>query len=181
MLVISTPSKTGYLLRRGMSGWSCLVLLSVLHLASARSLSEQRADSQQSLQTAVGADASVEALANSQTWHLGQRDVSTGLEAAQLQTDSQALATVDEELCAESACGVVKAASCLEQDSADPNLNFVYQSTRSCGVVGYQHRCCAQTCKADVDCPAQYFCQGFNSGQKYCYKCHNCPLLDKLT
>ena len=84
--------------------------------------------------------------------------------------------TLDPSICSTTTCRLLgQSLACDKLASVlDENLNYVHHSTWSCRGIGQLQRCCAQTCKADTECPEQHFCQSFNSGQKYCYKCTDC-------
>ena len=83
--------------------------------------------------------------------------------------------THDANFCALSKCSFLGFGSCDSLASAEINLHYVYRTSFSCKLLGQQQMCCAQTCKADIECPLQHYCQSFNSGQKYCYRCQDCP------
>lgn len=83
--------------------------------------------------------------------------------------------TLDEAICSLTSCSILGKASCDVKSVLAAGLHYVYHSSQACNLLGRQHRCCAQTCKADSECPLNHYCQGFNSGQKYCYHCHDCP------
>ena len=83
--------------------------------------------------------------------------------------------TYDGSVCSLTSCSFLDKPHCEVPAVLDQGLHYVYADTLSCKLLGHQYKCCAQTCKADSECPPQHYCQGFNSGQKYCYGCHDCP------
>lgn len=84
----------------------------------------------------------------------------------------------DTAYCTDSACNLLGPGSCSDATAAlNTRLNYIYQSTVSCGLFGAlsKYHCCVQTCSTDYDCPSNFFCQGgYANNAKYCYKCDAC-------
>ena len=98
---------------------------------------------------------------------------------AALSANSTALAqsttTVDVEYCALPACGV----NCIEFSLASTsqlNNHFYAQTGSTTCDFGFQtqYECCIQTCSADTDCLAGYYCQSGSAAGSVCTLCEAC-------
>jgi len=91
---------------------------------------------------------------------------------------AQSTTTVNIEYCALPACGV----NCVEFSLASTTQlsNHFYAQTggtsTTCGFFGFQtqYECCIQTCSADTDCLAGYYCQSGSAAGSVCTLCEAC-------
>ena len=164
-----------------MSGWAGLALASLLSVATAARVGPDAVvlgTQQQLVEPMELADDTLTEILDEPGSHNASLSPpgNSALPTADGQTDARAgvATTYDTSFCWTSKCTFTSFSSCEAGPDVDRNLHYIHHSSVPC-LWGLQHQCCAQTCKADVECPSQSFCQGFNSGQKYCYHCQDCP------